>query len=159
MGLVLIPIVIEMAGSSTVMSGRGRGSSDVGEGLADRDLGMPATAMMSPGPALSPGLRSRASVISSSVILTVLVLPSRRHQATCCPLRMPVVDTQQCETTQEGLEASRLVTCAWSGASSSYVGAGIVSKMVRKSGSRLSPSGSVPSPGASSAAMPALPEA
>ena len=34
--------------------------------------GMPATAMMSPGPALSAGLRSSASVISSSVIFTRL---------------------------------------------------------------------------------------
>ena len=47
--------------------------------------GMPATAQMSPGPACSPGLRSRPSVISSSVILTVLSEPSRFIQATFWP--------------------------------------------------------------------------
>ena len=50
--------------------------------------GIPAIAMMSPGPAFSAGLRSRPSVISSSVILTLAVVPSVLHQATCWPLRI-----------------------------------------------------------------------
>ena len=47
-----MPIVTESDGSSTVMTGSGRGSSRVGERLADRDVGIPATAMISPGPGL-----------------------------------------------------------------------------------------------------------
>ncbi len=85
-GEVLVPIVIEIAGSSTVMSGRGRGSSRSARVSPIMMSSMPAMAMMSPGPALlsgSRGLRSRPSVMSSSVTLTRCTLPSRRHQATC----------------------------------------------------------------------------
>ena len=38
-GQVLVPMVIEMAGSSTVMSGSGTRVLRVGQGLADGDLG------------------------------------------------------------------------------------------------------------------------
>ncbi len=69
-GEVLVPMVIEIAGSSTVISGSGRGSSGSARVSPMVISAMPATAMMSPGPACSAGMRSSASVISSSVILT-----------------------------------------------------------------------------------------
>ena len=49
-GEVFAPIVIEIAGSSTVMSGSGRGSSGSARVSPMVISGMPATAMMSPGP-------------------------------------------------------------------------------------------------------------
>ena len=158
-GLVLMPIVIEIAGSSTVMSGSGRGSSASARVSPMVISGMPATAMMSPGPACSAGRRSRASVMSSSVILTFSTEPSRRHHATCWPLRMVPLCTRSRARRPRKFEASRLVTCAWSGASGSYEGAGMVSMIVRKSGSRSSPSGMPPSTGRVSEARPALAEA
>ena len=78
-----MPIVIEMAGSSTVISGSGRGSSGSASVSPIMMSGMPAMATMSPGPAESAGTRSSASVMSSSVILTRSTVPFRRHQATC----------------------------------------------------------------------------
>ena len=51
-GEVLVPMVIEMAGSSTVISGSGRGSSASASVSPIMMSGMPATAMMSPGPGL-----------------------------------------------------------------------------------------------------------
>ena len=72
-------MVIEMAGSSTVISGSATGFSGSARVSPMVISGMPATATMSPGPACSPGLRSSPSVISSSVILTVLTVPSRLH--------------------------------------------------------------------------------
>ena len=69
-GEVLMPTVIEMLGSSMVMTGSGRGSSRSASVSPMVISGMPAMAMMSPGPADSAGTRSSASVISSSVILT-----------------------------------------------------------------------------------------
>ena len=50
-GLVLVPIVMEMAGSSTVMSGSGIGFSASARVSPMMISGMPAMAMMSPGPA------------------------------------------------------------------------------------------------------------
>ena len=79
-------MVIEMAGSSTVIRGSGRGSSGSASVSPIMISGMPATAMMSPGPALWAGTRSSASVRNSSVILTFSMEPSRRHQAACWPL-------------------------------------------------------------------------
>ena len=158
-GLVLVPIVIEMAGSSTVMSGSGTGFSASARVSPMVISGMPATAMMSPGPALSAGLRSRASVMSSSVILTRCWEPSWRHHMTCWPLVMVPLCTRSSARRPRKLDASRLVTCAWSGASSSKVGAGIVSRIVAKSASRSSPSGRPPSAGRSREARPALAEA
>ncbi len=84
-GEVLVPMVIEIAGSSTVISGSGRGSSGSARVSPIMISRMPAIAMMSPGPADSAGLRSSASVISSSVIFTRWIVPSVRHQATCWP--------------------------------------------------------------------------
>ena len=74
-----MPIVIEIAGSSTWMSGRAIGFSGSARVSPMVISGMPATATMSPGPAGSPGLRSRPSVTRSSVILTFFTVPSRLH--------------------------------------------------------------------------------
>ena len=118
-GEVLVPMVIEIAGSSTVISGSGRGSSASARVSPIMISGMPATAMMSPGPADSAGLRSRPSVISSSEIRTRSMVPSVRHQATVWPLRMVPSRTRHSASRPRNGEASRLVTCAWSGAPSS----------------------------------------
>ena len=61
-GEELIPIVTETAGASTVISGSGRGSSASARVSPIMMSLMPATAMMSPGPALAAGTRSSASV-------------------------------------------------------------------------------------------------
>ena len=118
-GLVLVPMVIEMAGSSTVMSGSGIGLSGSARVSPMVISGMPATAMMSPGPALSAGLRSSASVMSSSVIFTRCWVPSWRHHMTVWPLAMVPLCTRSRASRPRKFDESRFVTCAWSGASSS----------------------------------------
>ena len=57
-----MPIVIEIAGSSTVISGSGRGSFGSARVSPIMMSAMPAIAAMSPGPASSACLRSSASV-------------------------------------------------------------------------------------------------
>ena len=52
-GDVLIPIVIESEGSSTAMTGSGRGSSGSASVSPIVTSAMPATAMISPGPGLA----------------------------------------------------------------------------------------------------------
>ena len=152
-------MVIEMAGSSTWMSGSATGFSGSASVSPMVMSGMPATATMSPGPADSPGLRSRPSVTRSSVILTFLTEPSRFIQATFWPFfRVPLWMRSSASRPRNG-EASRLVTWACSGAPSSYVGAGMVSRIVLNSGSRSAPSGSSPFSGCSRLATPARPEA
>ncbi len=137
-------MVIEMAGSSTWMSGSATGFSGSARVSPMVMSGMPAIATMSPGPADSPGLRSRPSVTSSSVIRTFLVSPSRFIHATVWPFfRVPSCTRTSASRPRNG-EESRLVTCACSGAPSVYVGAGIVSRIVWKSGSRSGESGSSP---------------
>ena len=84
-GAVLIPMVIEIDGSSTVSGGSGRGSFGSARVSPIMMSSMPAMATSSPGPALSAGVRVRPSVTSSSVILTFLIVPSTLHQATCWP--------------------------------------------------------------------------
>ena len=158
-GEVLVPIVIEMAGSSTWMSGSATGFSGSASVSPMVMSGMPAIATMSPGPADSPGLRSRPSVTRSSVIRTFLTSPSRRIQATVWPFFSVPWCTRTSASRPRNGEASRLVTWACSGAPSSYVGAGIVSRIVLNSGSRLSPSGIEAFSGAVRLAMPARPEA
>ena len=93
-GAVFTPIVIEMAGSSTVISGSGRGSSTSARVSPIMMSGMPAMATMSPGPAESACTRSSASVRYSSEILTLWMEPSRRHQAACWPRRMVPLRTR-----------------------------------------------------------------
>ena len=145
-GEVFVPIVIEMAGSSTVIRGSGRGSSRSARVSPMVISGMPATAMMSPGPASSALVRSSAEVTSSSLILTRWTEWSAfLIQATCWPLRMVPWWTRNRASRPRYSEASRLVTWACSGASSSYDGAGMASRMVAKSGSRSGPSGWPPS--------------
>ena len=61
-GEVLIPIVTESDGSSTVMTGSGRGSSGSASVSPIVTSARPATAMISPGPASSASTRSSASV-------------------------------------------------------------------------------------------------
>ena len=68
-GEVLIPIVIERLGSSTVDTGSGRGSSGSASVSPIVTSGRPATATISPGPASSASTRSSASVTYSSVTL------------------------------------------------------------------------------------------
>ena len=150
-------MVIEIAGSSTWISGSATGFSGSARVSPMVMSGMPAMATMSPGPASSPGLRSRPSVTSSSVILTFLRGAVALHPgdvlalAAACPGgRGPA------RAGPRNGEASRLVTWACSGAPSSYVGAGIVSRMVRNSGSRSGESGMPPFSGCSSDARPAL---
>ena len=61
-GEVLIPTTIESEGSSTVITGSGRGSSGSASVSPIVTSGRPATAMISPGPASSAATRSSASV-------------------------------------------------------------------------------------------------
>jgi hypothetical protein len=86
-GEVLIPMVMEIAGSSTVISGSGCGFSASVRVSPMVISSMPATATISPGPADSAGTRSSALVARSSVILTFLSSPLARTQATVWPLR------------------------------------------------------------------------
>ena len=76
-------MVIEIAGSSTWISGSATGFSGSANVSPMVMSGMPAIAAMSPGPATSPGLRSRPSVTRSSVTLTFLTVSSRLIHATC----------------------------------------------------------------------------
>ena len=80
-------MVIEIDGSSTVINGSGLGSAGSDSVSPMVISSMPAMATMSPGPALSAGSRSRALVINNSDSLTVLIVPSARHQATFAPRR------------------------------------------------------------------------
>ena len=60
-GEVLIPTVIPSAGSSTAITGSGRGSSRSAIVSPIVMPGIPASAMISPGPASSAGLRASPS--------------------------------------------------------------------------------------------------
>ena len=57
-----MPIVIESDGSSTLITGNGRGSAGSASVSPIITSGMPATAISSPGPASSASTRSSASV-------------------------------------------------------------------------------------------------
>jgi hypothetical protein len=61
-GEVLTPIVTDSEGSSTVMTGSGRGSSTSASVSPIVTSGMPATAMISPADASGASTRSSASV-------------------------------------------------------------------------------------------------
>ncbi|MDP9613271.1 hypothetical protein JOF35_005609 [Streptomyces demainii] len=155
-----MPMVMEMAGSSTVISGSATGFSGSARVSPIMMSGMPATAQMSPGPATSAGLRVSASVISSSVIRTLETVPSRLIHATVCPFFSSPCSTLSSAIRPRKLSASRLVTWAWSGAVASYSGAGTVCRRVEKNGSRLSLSaGTVPSSGLVSEATPSRAQA
>src|SRR3954453_4792387 len=147
-GEVLMPMVIEIDGSSTVSGGSGRGSLGSARVSPIMMSSMPAIATRSPGPALSAEVRSRPSVISSSVILTRWMVPSVLHQATCWPRFISPEWMRSSASRPRNGEASRLVTCARSGSSASYSGAGMVSSSVWTSGCRSGLSGLVASAGA-----------
>ena len=141
-GEVLIPIVIERLGSSTVETGSGRGSSGSASVSPIVTSGRPATATISPGPASSASTRSSASVTYSSVTFARSIFPSARHQATCWPLRIVPCWTRASASRPTYGDASRFVTSACSGWSGSWPGGGIVSSRSSKSGSRSSASAS-----------------
>ena len=119
-----MPIVIEIAGSSTAMRGSATGLSGSARVSPMVTSAMPATATRSPATALSAGTRVSASVRSSSVILTRVTVPSARHQATCWPRRIEPARMRHSAMRPRKLVASRLVTCACSGASGSSAGGG-----------------------------------
>jgi hypothetical protein len=156
---VFVPMLMEIAGSSMVIGGSGRVSSGSHRLSPMVMSGIPAIAAMSPGPASLAGTRSRASVSSSSEMRTRCTEPSLRHQATDEPLRRVPAYTRHSANRPRKGEASRLVTCACSGASGSYGGAGTASTIVRISGSRSGESGICPSAGRVSDARPARAEA
>ena len=84
----------------------------VGEGLADHDLGDARDRDDVAGAGLLAGLRSSASVTSSSVIFTFWVEPSRFIQATVLPFfSSPSCTRTSASRPRNGL-ASRLVTWA-----------------------------------------------
>ena len=118
-GEVFVPIVIEIAGSSMWIAGSGRTSAGSASVSPIVISGIPATATMSPGPADSAGTRSRARVSSSSVTRALCTSPSRRTHATVCPLRSVPAWMRSSASLPRNGDASRFVTCAWSGASSS----------------------------------------
>ena len=76
-----MPIVTLSDGSSTVITGSGCGSSRSASVSPIVTSGMPATAMISPGPASFASTRSRASVTYSSPTFAFWIAPSARHQA------------------------------------------------------------------------------
>src|SRR3954454_12969335 len=145
-GLVLIPIVTDKLGSSTVVTGSGRGLSGSAMVSPIVTSGSPASATISPGPASSAGTRSRASVMYSFVTRACSVVPSQRHHAIGAPLRnVPWRTRNSASRPTYGL-ASRFVTSACSGCSVSYSGAGIVSSSVVNKGPRSGASSSAASP-------------
>ncbi|CAB4567280.1 unannotated protein [freshwater metagenome] len=81
-GEVLIPIVIEILGSSTVINGNGCGFSKSANVSPKVIVSKPATAIMSPGCASSAGTRSSASVINNSETFTFDIEPSVLIQVT-----------------------------------------------------------------------------
>ncbi len=78
-GESFVPKVMEMAGSSTWISGSGRGS--LGSTIVSPIMMSftPATATMSPGPADSTGMRSSPWVRSSSETRKFSIEPSTRE--------------------------------------------------------------------------------
>ena len=80
-----MPIVTDSDGSSTQITGSGRGSSGSASVSPIVISGMPAIAMISPGPASSVSTRSRLSVTYSSEIFADSIVPSARHHATVWP--------------------------------------------------------------------------
>jgi len=87
-GEVFMPIVIEILGSSTVINGSACEFSASARVSPRVIVSIPATAMMSPGPASVTGTRSKPSVIISSEIFTLSWLPSVLSQATVWPFLM-----------------------------------------------------------------------
>ena len=93
-GEVFTPMVIEMAGSSTVISGSGRGSSGSASVSPIMMSAMPATAMMSPGPARLRGHPVQRLGPEQLGDLHPLDGAVRRHQAACWPLVISPLNTR-----------------------------------------------------------------
>src|SRR5205085_3359500 len=81
-GEVLIPIVTDNDGSSTVITGSGRGSTAAASVSPIMISGIPATQMISPAPASTASTSSSASVTYSWLTLTRSISPLVRHHAT-----------------------------------------------------------------------------
>ena len=97
-GDVLIPIVIERLGSSTAVTGSGRGSSGSAIVSPIVTSGSPASATISPGPASSAGTRSSASVMKSSVTRAFSIVAVRAAPGDLLALaERPVPDAQERE--------------------------------------------------------------
>ncbi len=119
-----MPMVIDRLGSSTVITGSGRGSS--GSAIVSPRLmfSMPETATNSPGPAESTSTRSWFSVTNTEPVRAETIVPSALHQATgWFFLIVPDTTRHSARRPTNGLE-SRLVTQARSGASGSWLGGG-----------------------------------
>ena len=114
-GDVLMPIVIDNEGSSTRVTGSGRGSSGSTRLSPIVTSSSPETATISPGPASSTATRSRASLTDSSPIFAGSIVPSARHHATAWPRRIVPLRTRQSASRPRYGEASRFATRAWSG--------------------------------------------
>ncbi len=84
---MLIPTTIDSDGSSTVITGSGRGSSGSAIVSPIVTSSSPAIAMISPGPASSASTRASASVTYSFEIRARSTEPSARHQAIGAPAR------------------------------------------------------------------------
>ena len=98
-----MPIVIESDGSSTCVTGSGRGSSGSAIVSPIVTSGRPAIATISPGPASSAGTRSSASVTKSSVTRAFSIVPSARHHAICWPFfSVPWYDAAEREAAEVG---------------------------------------------------------
>ena len=90
-----MPMVMEIDGWSTVISGSGFGFAGSDSVSPMVMSGMPAMATMSPGRARSAGTRSSASVISISESLMFWMVPSCLHQATTWLRRISPANTRQ----------------------------------------------------------------
>ena len=82
-----MPIVIARLGSSTWITGSGRGSSTSAIVSPMVTSDRPAMAMISPAPTSCASTRSSSSVTNNSVTLIRWIEPSARHQATWSPRR------------------------------------------------------------------------
>ena len=111
-GDVLIPIVIEILGSSTVINGSGCGFSASARVSPSVMVSIPATAMMSPGPASVAGTRSSPSVIINSEIFTFSSEPSVLIHVTIWPFLITPSCTRHSARRPRYGDESRLVTCA-----------------------------------------------
>jgi hypothetical protein len=100
----LVPIVIEIAGSSTVMSGRRRGSSRSARVSPMVISSMPAMAMMSPGPASCRGRRLALQALGHEQLGDLDPLHAAVAAAPGDLLALadrPVVDPQQRQAAEE----------------------------------------------------------
>ena len=118
-GEVFVPIVIEIAGSSTVDGGSGRTSSGSARVSPIVMSSKPATATMSPGPALLGREAVERLGLQELGDAHVRVRAVVRTQATVWPFLIVPLKTRSSARRPRNGDASRFVTSACSGASSS----------------------------------------